>query len=333
MNTQKIVQFVKNEAVLCAALFLALISMIVVKPDREYLEYIDYRTLALLFCLMSLMAGFQKLGVFSRIGCHAAGDGEKRAAAGCDPGGAVLFSSMVVTNDVALITFVPFALEVLERPWRRTACSPWWPCRPSPPIWEHDHPHRESPESVSILPGGWERGVFAAMLPLPVAFGPAALLFLLCRPSSPLSLPDPARPASPDGRRRASISPPCSCLASRWPGPCLRRCCAYWWPSPALADCRVLFRVDWALLATFVGFFLFVGNLSRLPACHELFPGCPRPPRGGMRCPGASQAISNVPAALLLSGFTKQYRDRPARRHQSGRTGHADRLDGQPDLL
>ncbi len=69
MNTQKIVQFVKNEAVLCAALFLALISMIVVKPDREYLEYIDYRTLALLFCLMSLMAGFQKLGVFSRIGC------------------------------------------------------------------------------------------------------------------------------------------------------------------------------------------------------------------------------------------------------------------------
>lgn len=64
---KKILTFFKKETVLCVALMLALLSMLVVPPDREYLGYIDFRTLAILFCLMCVMAGLQNIGVFNRI--------------------------------------------------------------------------------------------------------------------------------------------------------------------------------------------------------------------------------------------------------------------------
>ena len=62
---QKLIQ---QETVLCAAFVLAVISALIVPPDKTYLTYIDWNTLLLLFGLMAVMAGFQKLGVFKEIG-------------------------------------------------------------------------------------------------------------------------------------------------------------------------------------------------------------------------------------------------------------------------
>ena len=52
---------------LCIAVFLAVISMFFVRPDRAYAEYIDTRVLALLFCLMTIMEGFKKTGLFEQM--------------------------------------------------------------------------------------------------------------------------------------------------------------------------------------------------------------------------------------------------------------------------
>lgn len=57
--------FIKNETVLSVAVILAVISSFFITPDIEYLNYIDFRTIGLLFCLMTVMAGLQKTGVFS----------------------------------------------------------------------------------------------------------------------------------------------------------------------------------------------------------------------------------------------------------------------------
>ena len=105
--------YMRHEAVLSIAWILALLSMLVVHPDRGYSSYIDMHTLGLLFALMAVMAGLKQMGVFRTVAeallkrTHTTRQLE-----------AVLiflpfFSSMLVTNDVALITFVPFALEVL----------------------------------------------------------------------------------------------------------------------------------------------------------------------------------------------------------------------------
>ena len=64
---KQIWEWCKKEAVLSVAFVLAIISAFFVRPDKEYIGYIDFRTLAILFCLMSVMAGLQKLGLFSYI--------------------------------------------------------------------------------------------------------------------------------------------------------------------------------------------------------------------------------------------------------------------------
>jgi hypothetical protein len=71
-------------------------------------------------------------------------------------------------------------------------------------------------------------------------------------------------------------------------------------------DRKTILKVDYSLLLTFVGFFIFVGNMGRLPFFRELIEGL----MGGREIlfsALASQVISNVPAALLLSGFTENY--------------------------
>lgn len=71
-------------------------------------------------------------------------------------------------------------------------------------------------------------------------------------------------------------------------------------------DRRSLAKVDYGLLLTFVALFVFVGNMARVPAVHEalsalvgILPFC--------AAVGSSQVISNVPAAVLLSGFTNNW--------------------------
>ena len=60
----------KGDPVLLAAWGLALVSAFLVPPDREWLGYVDFHTLGLLFCLMLVMAGLQDIGFFQRLGGH-----------------------------------------------------------------------------------------------------------------------------------------------------------------------------------------------------------------------------------------------------------------------
>ena len=105
--------FIKKEPVLMIATLAALFSCLLVPPDREYLSYFDFRTLSLLYCLMVVISGFQQAGLFSRMAHTFC-----RKAASIRKIGLVLvllcfFSSMLITNDVALLTFVPFSIIIL----------------------------------------------------------------------------------------------------------------------------------------------------------------------------------------------------------------------------
>ena len=64
----KLKRFLKQETVLSVAAVLAVLSMFFVPPDADYLGYIDLRTLAILFSLMTIMAGLRRQGVFDRMG-------------------------------------------------------------------------------------------------------------------------------------------------------------------------------------------------------------------------------------------------------------------------
>ncbi|MGN0151270.1 MAG: citrate transporter, partial [Wujia sp.] len=64
----KIHQFIKKETIFTIGTALAILSMLLVHPDHQYINYIDWSTILLLFCLMAVMAGFKQLGVFRAIG-------------------------------------------------------------------------------------------------------------------------------------------------------------------------------------------------------------------------------------------------------------------------
>lgn len=80
----------KGDPVLLAAWGLALVSAFLVPPDREWLGYVDFHTLGLLFCLMLVMAGLQDIGFFQRLGEGILGTHPHRPSAGTGAGAALL---------------------------------------------------------------------------------------------------------------------------------------------------------------------------------------------------------------------------------------------------
>lgn len=110
----KVKEFVKNEIVLVISFVLAIVSAFFVMPSAKYFEYIDFRTLGLLFCLMVVMAGLNGLGIFKLIAEKMLSKVKSVVGLSLILGLLCFFSSMVITNDVALITFVPFTVTALK---------------------------------------------------------------------------------------------------------------------------------------------------------------------------------------------------------------------------
>ncbi len=107
-------EFIKNEIVLIVSFVLAVISVFFVAPNKRYIEYIDFRTLGLLFCLMVVMAGLNNLGIFKYVAEKMLMKVKSISGLAVILGLLCFFSSMIITNDVALITFVPFTVTALK---------------------------------------------------------------------------------------------------------------------------------------------------------------------------------------------------------------------------
>ena len=107
--------FIAKETVLCVAAGCAILTMFVIPPDKEYLHYIDFRVLCLLLCLMAVVAGLKTIGLFHWLTCQLLQRLRSGRALGVTLVLLPFFSSMFVTNDVALIIFIPFTLMLLDQ--------------------------------------------------------------------------------------------------------------------------------------------------------------------------------------------------------------------------
>ena len=110
----KLKRFLQQETVLAAAAVLAVLSACFVHPDAAYIDYIDFRTLAILFSLMTVMAGLRRQGVFDRMGRGLLALSGSTLQLVLVLVGLCFVGSMFITNDVALLTFVPFTFAVLD---------------------------------------------------------------------------------------------------------------------------------------------------------------------------------------------------------------------------
>lgn len=309
----KIKQFVKQEIVLYVAAVLAVLSMFFVPPDAAYIGYIDLRTLAILFSLMTVMAGLRRQGVFDRLGRTLLAQTGSTLQLVLVLVGLCFFGSMVITNDVSLLTFVPFTFVVLSglAPDARRALTVPVVCMQTiaanlgsmlTPIGNPQNLYLYGKSGMNI----------AAFISLMLPYTVVSLLLLvlwagaLCRgQASACSCAHLQQPDAAADRKIVLLDAALFvvCLLA------VIRVLPYGVAFAAVllctlfADRSTLRCVDYSLLLTFVAFFIFIGNLGRVQAFSDWLQAI----LTGREVPVAvlaSQVTSNVPAALLLSGFT-----------------------------
>ena len=111
----RIKEFFKKETVLAVSAMAAIATMFLVPPDSGYIAYIDFKVLCPLFCLMAVVEGFQYCGIFSWLCGKLLKLGKNGHVLGVILVLLPFFSAMIVTNDVALLTFVPFTVMLLDQ--------------------------------------------------------------------------------------------------------------------------------------------------------------------------------------------------------------------------
>ena len=306
----KIYSFIRREPVLTAAALAAAVSCFFVPPDAAYAGYIDMRTLALLYCLMVVVAGLRKAGVFETMAhglCVRAGS---TRAVGLMLVLLCFFSAMVITNDVALLTFVPFTMVVLGLAGRRQDVTYVVVMQTVAanlgsmltPVGNPQNLYLYSYYDMSM------GAFFAATFPVWLASLGLVTAGCLALPKKRLNASLGQAPGMDKKTLRLYLGLFALCLLTvvrvlPWPVMLLAVAAVL-----LILDRRTLLRADFMLLLTFVAFFVFAGNLARIPAVNGLLKSLLD---GRVYATGllTSQVISNVPAALLLSGFTDNARE------------------------
>ncbi|MBR5021784.1 MAG: anion permease [Oscillospiraceae bacterium] len=308
---RKIKEFLKKETVLCIAALCAAATMLLVPPDREYLHYIDWRVLCLLLCLMAVVAGFKSLGAFDWLTYQLL----RRIKSGRVLGVTLVllpfFCSMLVTNDVALIVFVPFTLALLESLGCAGSMIPVIVLQTVAANLGSMATPVGNPQNLYLYAAySLEAGEFFSVV-LPLTLVSLAGLTVASLPVLPRALPEQKlEEARILSARRMGIYAGLFvlCLLTVFrivPYPVTTAVVV---AALFLADKKLLKEIDFMLLLTFVCFFVVSENLGRVEAVREFLQSLLEKSTL-LTAVGASQVISNVPAAVLLSAFTEQWRE------------------------
>ena len=309
LSPARILNFIRREAILCCAALAALASTLFVPPSAAYISYFDFRVLCLLFCLMAVVAGLRGCGLFEALALRLLRGKKTLRFLALMLVLLPFFSSMLVTNDVALLTFVPFAILILNMA-DASAYAPYIIVLQTvaanlgsmaTPV--------GNPQNLflynrfALSPADF----FRTMLPLA-----AASLALLCM--GVLFVPPRAVTVAMgdvhgyNTRRLPALSVLfVLCLL------CVFRVAPYQLLTAVVLAMLMLFmrdlfrEVDYSLLLTFVFFFIFAGNMGKIGGVNALLSAL-MDKHALPTCVLASQVVSNVPAAVLLAGFSQDWR-------------------------
>ncbi len=329
---KRLIAYFKKETVLCVAMLLGVVSMFLVHPDSQYPEYLDYRTLALLFSLMTIMEGFKQTGLFGEIAqvlltrVHTFRQLYLVLVLLC------FFCSMWITNDVSLLTFVPFTILVLELAGLQKEMIPVIVMQTIAANLGSMMTPVGNPQNLYLYSvSGMDMGQFLLiMAPLSVLsflmiLGACMLhknftLDARClKAGTTFSDTIPGMQKKGENSRKDTRKQQNLLLGVLFLISLLSVFRILSWPVLlliVLAGCLCLNsvlhgnflpkKVDYSLLLTFLAFFIFIGNMKRIDLVRD-FLNQMLTGRELLVSFGCSQVISNVPAAILLSGFTDQY--------------------------
>lgn len=301
-------EFIKKNAVMCIAFSLAIVTAIIVPPDRQYLEYFDLKTLTCLFCTLACVCALKNIRFFRIIA-------EKIVIYFKTTRSAVIaliyitfIGSMIIANDMALITFLPLGYYALKSTGNEKYMAFTFimqniaanlggmltPFGNPQNLYLYTYYNIANIEFMKIM-----------FLPFVISI---ALITLCCFiiPNTKMHLEKELDIKL--NVKRAVMYGILFLLAIL----IVFRTVPYYIGLVVITaaifflDRSALKKVDYPLLLTFVAFFIFAGNMSRIPIVNQFLGGLIEKNTllyGVLSC----QVISNVPSAILLSRFTANY--------------------------
>ena len=304
-------KFIAQHSVLCIAAALAIVTSIIVPPDGEYVGYFDFKTLTCLFCTLAVICALKNIRFFTFLA-------RKIVALTGNIKISVLalvyitfIGSMIIANDMALLTFLPLGYFVLTDTGKQkymafTFIMQNIAANLGGMLTPFGNPQNLYLYSFFNIPTGEFTLIMLPLFLLSVALITAMCLIFV--KSEKISIEDKEKIRLPLGRTLLYI------LLFIYSIIIVFRLVPYWTGliiipiALIFLDVSSLGKVDYALLLTFVFFFIFAGNMSRMEAVQSLLSMLLEKSTlvFSVLC---CQVMSNVPTAVLLSHFTDNYRE------------------------
>ncbi len=302
-------RFMKKNAVMLIAFAAALITSFIVPPDKQYLQYFDYRTLTCLFCVLAVVCALKNIRFFYRIARKIVELFKTARMAVLALVYITFIGSMLIANDMALLTFLPLGYMVLNRTDKKKYMAVTFilqniaanlggmltPFGNPQNLYLYSKFSISTPEFMGIM-----------VVPFIISMALITVCCFLFVKAEPLEL-EGEKIHLPRARTIVYL------LLFAFSIVIVFRGVPYWWgliviPAVLLfMDRKALKEVDYGLLLTFVFFFIFSGNMARIEGVRALFSKLLA--KNVLLVSVLScQVISNVPSAILLSQFTGDYK-------------------------
>ena len=299
---------IKKDPVLFISGILAVVSCFFVHPDLEYIGYVDFRVLAILFCMMLVVSELVLLGVFDKLTNKLLSKVHSSRMVSLILVWLSFFLGMVLTNDVTLVTLVPFAIALMKSfDDRKTLTFTLILMTVAANLGSMQTPIG-NPQNIYLFTHyQMEIGPFMLLL-LPYSLCSLILVtvavFILCKDMKIQHEKD--KEEKKISAVKVAICIVLFVLSLLVVLRVVHFLIAFGVLVVAMLimDRKAFKVVDYTLLITFVFFFVFVGNMGRIDAVYNVISSIvEKSPT--LTAIVSSQVISNVPAALLLSAFTE----------------------------
>ncbi|CCX51025.1 na+/H+ antiporter NhaD and related arsenite permeases [Clostridium sp. CAG:226] len=300
--------FAKKNAVMLIAFAAALITSLFVPVDKEYIGYFDFKTLSCLFCVLAVVCALKDINFFFVIARKIVHFFKTARMSILALVYITFIGSMLIANDMALLTFLPLGFLVLSSTGKQkymafTFIMQNIAANLGGMLTPFGNPQNLYLYTKFNIPNGEFMGIMAPPFILSVVL--ITLCCIIFVKNEPLMISD--EKIELNGKRTALYLALFALAIA-----IVFRGIPYWIGLiiiPAVlffADRHALESVDYPLLFTFVFFFIFAGNMARMDAVRNFFSALLSKNTllfSALSC----QCISNVPSAILLSQFTGNY--------------------------
>lgn len=308
LSPTPVVRLIKKNIVMFVALLAAVVTMFLVPPDKEYLGYFDLKTLTCLFCVLAVVCALKNIQFFYILAKKIVQLFKNARIAVLALVYITFIGSMLIANDMALLTFLPLGFLVLDTTGKRKYLAFTYimqniAANLGGMLTPFGNPQNLYLYSYFEIPTLEFMKIMAPPFVISVALITVCCLIFV--KNEPLQVADePIR--LPAGKTSILLTLFALSIAIVFRG------IPYWTgliviPAALLfLDRKALKMVDYPLLLTFVFFFVFAGNMARIQPVRQLFSWLLEKNTlvfSVLSC----QIISNVPSAILLSQFTENY--------------------------